>query len=93
MRTALSLSLFAWASLSLPRWQLSRTKARRSIAARLRTTWKLLPEASNTIRSWALVCFLAQLCSWLIGTLLKSFSTVAAAGVGPRTTAAVKLSG
>jgi hypothetical protein len=42
-----------------------------------------LPEASSTIRSWAVVCFLAQLCSWHIGTLLKSLSTMAAAGAGP----------
>src|SRR5438309_3378216 len=45
-------------------WQLSKTRAWRSMAARLRTTWKLLPEASSTKRSWAVVCFLAQLWSW-----------------------------
>src|SRR6266487_2723918 len=93
MRTALILSLLACASLSLPIWQLSRTSALRSMAARLRTTWKLLPEASSTKRSWAVVYFLAQLWSWDIGTLLNIFSVTAAAGVGPRSSAAVKVSG
>ena len=93
MRTALILSLLACASLSLPIWQLSRTLAWRPTAASVRTTWKLLPEASSTIRSWAVVCFWAQLGSCAIGTLLNTFSTTAAAGVGPRRIAAVKLSG
>src|SRR3954465_13099559 len=63
------------------------------MAASVRTTWKLLPEASRTKRSSGVVCFLAQLWSWAIGTLLNIFSVTAAAGVGPRTTAAVKVSG
>ena len=69
MRTALSLSLFACASLSLPIWQLSRTLAGRPAAASERTTWKLLPEASSTFRSWVVVCFWAQLISCASGTL------------------------
>ena len=75
-----------------PTYDYSRCEGR-ARAANERTTWKLLPEASKTIRSWAVVCFLAQLWSWDIGTLWKVFSTTAAAGVGPRRIAAVKLSG
>jgi hypothetical protein len=40
-------------------WPLSRTLAGRPAAASVRTTWKLLPEASSTIRSPAVVCFCA----------------------------------
>ena len=36
---------------------------------------------------------MSQLQSWAIGTLLKTFSSTAVAGVGPRRIAAVKLSG
>src|ERR1700689_983079 len=93
MRTALSLSLLAWASLSLPIWQLSSTRAWRPMARRVRTTWKLLPEASRTNRSSAAVCFLAQPGSCASGTWLNTFSVTAAAGVGPESRAAVKVSG
>src|ERR1041385_3761283 len=93
MRTALILSLLAWASLSLPICPLSRTLVRKPEATRLRAIWKLLPLASSTKRSLSVACFLAQLGNPDRGTLLKIFSTIAAAGVGPRTSAAVKLSG
>ena len=93
MRTALILSLLACASLSWPKWRLSSTRAWRPMAASERTIWKLLPEASSSTRSSAVVCFWAQDRRRVIGTWLKTFSTTALAGVGPHRMAAVKLSG
>src|SRR2546430_16706103 len=63
------------------------------MAPRVRTTSKLLPLASSTKRSSAVVCFWAQPGSCWMGILLKTFSVIAAAGVGPRSSAAVKESG
>src|SRR5689334_7629042 len=63
------------------------------MAARRRTTSKLLPLASSTKRSSVVVCCWAQLQSCWMGILLKTFSVIAAAGVGPRSNAAVKESG
>jgi hypothetical protein len=60
---------------------------------KVRATWKLLPLASNTIMSRWVLCFSVHLANCDMGTLLKSFSTTAAKGVGPQTSAAVKLSG
>ena len=85
MRTALILSLLAWASLSLPIWQLSRTRALRPMAAKRAHHLEAVARGfQHESGLGSVVCFLAQLCSWAIGTLLNIFSTTAAAGVGPR---------
>jgi len=81
MRTALSLSLFACASLSLPIWQLSKTLAWRWMAARVRTTWKLLPKPPIRTNPGEGV-LLSPAGELRHRHLVEGFSTTAAAGVG-----------